>query len=32
MNDVRDETITAYVPELRSRLGLAVEAQPESSN
>jgi hypothetical protein len=32
MNEVLDETITAYVPELRSRLGLAVDAQPESSN
>jgi hypothetical protein len=32
MNDVLDETITAYLPELRSRLGLAVDAQPESSN
>jgi hypothetical protein len=31
MNEVIDETITAYLPELRSRLGLAVEAQPESS-
>jgi len=25
MNDVLDETITAYLPELRSRLGMAVE-------
>jgi hypothetical protein len=32
MNEVLDETITAYLPELRSRLGLAVDAQPESSN
>ncbi len=32
MNDVLDETITAYLPELRSRLGLAVDVQPESSN
>jgi hypothetical protein len=32
MNEVVDETITAYLPELRSRLGLAVGAQPESSN
>jgi hypothetical protein len=32
MNDVLDETITAYLPELRSRLGLTVDAQPESSN
>jgi hypothetical protein len=32
MNDVLDETITAYLPELRSRLGMAVEAQPESTN
>jgi hypothetical protein len=32
MNAVLDETITAYLPELRSRLGLAVDAQPESSN
>jgi hypothetical protein len=32
LNDVLDETITAYVPELRGRLGLAVEPQPESSN
>jgi hypothetical protein len=32
LNDVIDETITAYLPELRSRLGLAVDAQPESSN
>jgi hypothetical protein len=31
MNEVIDETITAYLPELRGRLGLAVEAQPESS-
>jgi hypothetical protein len=26
LNEVLDETITAYVPELRTRLGLAVEA------
>ena len=32
LNDVLDETITAYLPELRSRLGLEVDAQPESSN
>jgi hypothetical protein len=32
MNRVRDETIAAYLPELRRRLGPAVEAQPESSN
>ena len=32
LNDVLDETITAYLPELRTRLGIAVEAQPESSN
>jgi hypothetical protein len=35
MNDVLDETITMYLPELRLRLGTAVEAaasQPESSN
>jgi hypothetical protein len=32
LNDVLDETITAYLPELRTRLGLAVDAQPESSN
>jgi hypothetical protein len=31
MNEVIDETITAYLPELRGRVGLAVEAQPESS-
>jgi hypothetical protein len=33
MNEERDETILAYLPELRSRLGMMVpEAQPESSN
>jgi hypothetical protein len=32
MHDVSDETIAMYLPELRRRLGLAVEAQPESSN
>jgi len=32
MNDVLDEAITAYLPELRSRLGPAVDAQPESVN
>jgi glycosyl transferase family 92 len=32
MNRVPDEAITSYLPELRRRLGLAVEAQPESSN
>jgi hypothetical protein len=32
MNEVLDETITAYLPELRSRLGLSIDAQPESSN
>jgi hypothetical protein len=32
LNEVLDETITAYLPELRSRLGLTVDAQPESSS
>jgi hypothetical protein len=34
LNDVVDETILTYVPELRARLGLAPDgvAQPESSN